>query len=718
MRCSQLERVVCALAVVALAAALIVHSSTVRPPVDIGVPGYDMRSYSNELTEMAKEYPRQWTHQNDLQLKKIYYPLEWLVPFLQSEKEVFPDWITSAKQLVASIPQWDNVFYIRYAEGEVTEFTPPSAEAFLATEEPQPFVVFLDVAGSDALPAVAKAWPDLSGSDGIRVRMDPARPGLVRVQASGIRVGESTHPFTLIGLKGDTLFKTEFAMRGINPGRIKVNIVDEKTGEPTAALVSIVSTHGRECPPNATPFYVHEHTELWRINPGGKNLDGDSRMSVIPGPFEMPIYPGKCRIAVLKGPEHRTLVEEFEVAPGAVVEKTLTPQRYVNLRERGWYSGDDHCHIGRNPARDPDILELLSALDLGVTNIAQAGDDYRVYFVQSAWGETSREEKNGHLMVAGQEDPRTSWRGHTLMYNIQNSIHNREGYYVYEDAFKEARRQGGLNGYAHSCWAFNARLGAAVSVPLQLVDFIELDTADGFAREALYHFWNMGFKLAAASGSDFPWGAVPGTPRFYTYVDGEFTFEKYMKSLQAGHTFTSRGGAFIDIRANGKLPGDIIQASAGEEIKVTFQATINPEFDALDRVEIVRNGEVVQEIKPTEGAQAWLDHQTTIRADESCWVAARVFGEFSNPRQAYGAFHRSSAHTTPFFVEVDGKPAVNAAALAGELAEARKTLDALEEIIENGDPSVDPILMGRQRQRLSQYVKEAREVYAKLEEAN
>lgn len=716
MRCSQLERFACLLIVLAFMAAPIVYSSNAGEDSDIGAPGFDMRDYSKSLSEMAHEYPRQWTQKNDYDLKKIYYPVEWRIPFLEAEQDALPSWTQSVRSLIGGIRQWENVFFVRYGNGEVLEFTPPRADAFLVLERPQSFVVFLERADSSVLPIIKESSADLGGSDGIRLRLGTEYPALVRLSVSGIKLGENSYPFALFSPEGNEVFRAEFTLRGIEPGRIKIRIVDEETSERTEALVSIYSEHGREFPPNASPFYVHEHTEYWRPAAGGKWPVKDSRVSIVPGPFEMPVYPGRCRIVAAKGPEYRILDEEFDVAPGSTVEKTLTVRRYVNLRKRGWYSGDDHCHIGRTPARDRDILDLLAAVDLSVANIVQAGDEHRVYFLQSTWGETSRASRDGHMMAAGQEDPRTAWRGHTLMYDIQNSIHNRKDYYVYEDAFKEARRQGGLTGYAHSAWAFKARLGTAVSVPLNLVDFIELDTADKFAREALYHFWNLGFKLTAMSGSDFPWAAVPGSKRFYAYVDGEFSFEKYMESLRAGHTFTSGGGAFIDIRANGRLPGSIMKASPGEAIRIRLSAAINPEFDLLDRVELVCNGEVIETIRPKDEAKTWLEHETSVTVDESCWLAARVFGKTYNARQAYGGLHPSNAHTTPFFVEVDGKPFMNRQALETELAEARKSLAALEAVIEKPEGSVDPILMERQRQRLLRYVKQAREVYDELEE--
>ncbi len=427
-------------------------------------------------------------------------------------------------------------------------------------------------------------------------------------------------------------------------------------------------------------------------------------------PFEMPIYPGKCEFTAAKGPEYLAVNETFDIASGETVKKKFSIRRFADLSARGWHSGDDHCHIGRSPARDENILDLLCAVDLDMTNIVQMGDEHRLYFVQSVWGKPSHASRGSHWMAAGQEAPRTKWRGHTLAYNLQNGIHNRETYYLYEDAFKEARAQGGITGYAHNAWAYQGEMAMTVSAALGLVDFVEVGNADLISTDGMYHFWNLGYRLSIAAGSDFPWGGVPGVPRFYTYVDGEFSVEKYMEALKAGHTFNSKGGAFIDARANGHLPGSQIEASPGDKITIRFSGTVNPEFDEFDRAEIVKNGAVVETIEPVGSPGGWLEHESTFVIDESCWFAVRCYGKKSAYRQAYKCdIHTSSAHTTPFFVTVDGKPILNKERFKVEMERAKASIAKFRSHIADPKPPIDLELMAKQKDRLLDYVNQAEE---------
>ena len=236
-----------------------------------------------------------------------------------------------------------------------------------------------------------------------------------------------------------------------------------------------------------------------------------------------------------------------------------------------------------------------------------------------------------------------------------------------------------------------------------------MDSADALSQASLYHFWNLGLRPFAACGSDFPWAAVPGSPRFYTYVNGELTAEKYLESLKNRHTFTSKGGTFIDIRANEELPGSVLKVSTGDKIKIRFSAAINPEFDALDRVEIVKLGKVVETIKSEEGGGLWLEHEMEIDASESCWIAARVFGkQYSEARTAYGGMHPSCAHTTPFFVEVDDKPFERSESFIAEVDTALDALRKLEKMVVEGHKEIDAELMAGQKQRLLDYIEQAR----------
>jgi hypothetical protein len=355
-------------------------------------------------------------------------------------------------------------------------------------------------------------------------------------------------------------------------------------------------------------------------------------------------------------------------------------------------------------------MALLSAVDLRVTNIVQMGDENSLYYLQSKWGEMSRYWYGDRVMMTGQEDPRTTWRGHVLMYDIENTIHDRDTYYLYEDAFKEAKRQGGLTGYAHNAAGFKAELGASVSVPLNLIDFFEMSGASGNAVDVAYHFWNLGFKVSVFNGADFPYGQIPGTQRFFAHVDGNLTVEKYLDSLKAGHTFTSHGGGFIDVRINGKLPGSTIEAKAGEQLKVTVKAAVNPDYGALGRVELVKHGKVIKSFEPENARDATLEYETTLEVDKSCWIAGRVFGKRGGATGTRGMTSSSGGHTSPFYIVVDGKPFWDEENLEAELARANKSLDEFTRLAK--EPTE---LKMKQRDRLLDYIEEARKVYRAME---
>ena len=68
-----------------------------------------------------------------------------------------------------------------------------------------------------------------------------------------------------------------------------------------------------------------------------------------------------------------------------------------------------------------------------------------------------------------------------------------------------------------------------------------------------YHFLDLGYKLTATAGSDFPWcGTGPtfgtddpswnariGNVRFYTHIDGEFGYDSWKENLKEGHTIAA-----------------------------------------------------------------------------------------------------------------------------------------------------------------------------------
>jgi len=681
---------------------------------DVDVPGFDIKRYTEFFQDMKVEYPRQITMEDETDLIRIGSRLgQYFTAKKQARDSAFNQWCDYVVGLIEYISKWDNAFVAEYDGENVTSFAGPGGERFLSGLENQPFIFNFRVKDSRKMYVLKTQQADLYGWGGIRLVVDPGYPTLFKLFISGIEEGLHDHSLTLETPDGETLYKGRFELKGVKPGRIKVRVIAEDTGEPTEVLMGLFPSNGRDLPERRVPYHLESGPTYIRMALGGGWPAKDTRACIVDGEFEMPVYPGPCRVVAVKGPEYRTLDETFDVPSGGYVSKTFGMKRFMDLRRWGWYSGDDHCHIGRDPTKDEDIVKLLSAVDLYATNIVQMGDQDGLYFLQSTWGDMSRYRYAGRVMMAGQEDPRTMWRGHTLMYDIQNTIHDRNTYYLYEDAFKEARRQGGITGYAHDAVRFEAERGATVSIPLGLVDFIELEGSDPLHTDAVYHFWNMGFRLPVFSGADFPYGQLPGGRRFYAYVEGDLTVEKYLEALRAGNTFASHGGGIVDMRVNGQLPNSIIEVKAGEPVKVTVRAALNPDIDAPARTEIVKHGKVIETVKPETRGDATLEYETTLTFEKSCWIAGRMYGESSSTHPDKGVRHGSAAHTSAFYVIVDGKPFWDEENLEAELARADAKLNELTQQVANPQ---DPALMKAQGERLLEYIDEAREVYNEMAE--
>ena len=63
----------------------------------------------------------------------------------------------------------------------------------------------------------------------------------------------------------------------------------------------------------------------------------------------------------------------------------------------------------------------------------------------------------------------------------------------------------------------------ALLAPEDKVDFVEIMQFNSIHPQDWYRFLNIGFRLPAAGGSDWPYMALPGSVRTYVQIDGEFT---------------------------------------------------------------------------------------------------------------------------------------------------------------------------------------------------
>jgi hypothetical protein len=207
---------------------------------------------------------------------------------------------------------------------------------------------------------------------------------------------------------------------------------------------------------------------------------------------------------------------------------------------------------------------------------------------------------------------------------------------------------GSLIGFAHFAWNVswnitNETKGFPWFVTTGDIDFVELLQFLKLNTLDYYEYLNLGFKITAAAGSDFPWASTIGEVRTLVYTGDKFNPDAWFAGLKAGHTFVSNGPALF-FSVDGKLPGEEIARKSGSSVKLSVQASSRPEIGAIKKIAIYNNEGLVAE-KDNITNQNTIEINLTHKLKRSQWIAAVVNCE-----------NGAVAHTTPVYVVVDNKP--------------------------------------------------------------
>jgi hypothetical protein len=176
------------------------------------------------------------------------------------------------------------------------------------------------------------------------------------------------------------------------------------------------------------------------------------------------------------------------------------------------------------------------------------------------------------------------------------------------------------------------------------------------ALEHYYRFLDLGCKLTALGGSDFPWcgrglrageeqvGPQIGDARFYTYLGGALTFERWLAGIKAGNTFVTTG-PMLEFEINGQRPGSSIDVQPGAKLRIVARGYGQAEQVPLQRLQVIGHGNVLREAKAGDAGQSSerLSLEFELPVEHGLWLAARVD---AGPAQM--------AHTTPVYVTVNG----------------------------------------------------------------
>ena len=267
-----------------------------------------------------------------------------------------------------------------------------------------------------------------------------------------------------------------------------------------------------------------------------------------------------------------------------------------------------------------------------------------------------------------------------------------------------------MSGYAHVAGEiFNVHRGLALDVPLGVVDFVEVMQDGILATDLWYDFLNLGFKLIPTAGSDFPYLGYPGQERNYVFVGETFSIDAWFEQLKASRTFVTNG-PMLDLEVNGQPMGSTVQLQPGDQIVISAQASLSPDLESLDRLELIIHGEVVAvENDVTTDNSISLEYSFVV--DEGIWIAARAYGT-----------GQASAHTAPVYVVVDERGFGNSDAIPDIAERMLMRLDEVDKLKVNVAEELEPwsvgepltAMLAKQRRQLLVRADKARRVYAAL----
>ena len=443
------------------------------------------------------------------------------------------------------------------------------------------------------------------------------------------------------------------------PGKnwVKVRVVDDETGKIVPCRIHFRSPDGVPYQPHGHHNQVNSNLDTWHIDVGGDTRLGQISYAYIDGTAQGWLPRGEVIVDAARGYEYEPLRTKIEIATGQQ-ELELRLKRWINMNERGWYSGDSHVHFLSTQGSHFES----QAEDLNVVNLLQSQWGSLFTNVEDFTGHPSVTREGNNIVYTSQEN-RQHFMGHMILWGLKNPVMP-----FCSDGPGEAEIGGPMEttlsywadeAHAQGGFVINPHFPFPNGEPAALVatgrlDAIEMIQQQEFMHNEWYRYLNCGYRLPLVGGTDKMSSDVPvGMYRTYVRIpdDEEFTYESWCLNVAKGRTVLS-GGPIIHFTVNGYEVGDTVELSSAGTVEVSAWAeSVVP----MSKLEIIQEGKVVasSEVdKPTRK----LSLNESIKIDGNSWLAARAGGPgYYAGYRYYDVWERGIfSHTSPVYVSVGG----------------------------------------------------------------
>ena len=454
-------------------------------------------------------------------------------------------------------------------------------------------------------------------------------------------------------------------------GRLALTVIDRVSGRPLPARVSIEGADGRSFAPDDAWRYADDGFDRRqrKVEYGYFHTRGSS---VVTAPA------GSVTVEVSRGPEYRVVRRTISVRSDSTASLRIVLDRLVDMPAAGWYSADLHVHMNYGGAyrNDPRNLAFQArAEDLHLVENLIVNKEGRVPDIGYFSGRPDPVSTSSTVIVHDQEY-HTSYWGHSGLLGLRRNV-ILPGYAAYPNTaaaslhptnaavFDQARAQEALTGYVHPFDSYPDPADSTkplthelpVDVALGKVDYYEaigfVDNYEVTAR-VWYQLLNCGFRLPTGAGTDamanFASLRGPvGMNRVFAKIAGPLDHRRWLAALKAGRTFATNG-PLLGFTLEGKeLGGELAIGADRRELvaKITLNSIV-----PVDRLEVVRNGEVVMQV-PLTGDRTRVSTTVRVPVQGSGWYLLRARG--NGPEYPILDFY-PYATTSPIYVTVDGAP--------------------------------------------------------------
>jgi hypothetical protein len=379
---------------------------------------------------------------------------------------------------------------------------------------------------------------------------------------------------------------------------------------------------------------------------------------------------GEYRFEIERGPEYALRSGNFRIDRAASDSKQVDMQRFVEMKNEGWWSGDLHVH--RPPK---DIRLLMLAEDLHVAPVitwwnetnpwsseepppstVTSFDTDRYYDIMA--GEDERGggallyfQRNQPLDLTGARHEYPSSLHYLMKAKSEGPVHvDVEKPFWWDVPMWIAARRVDSIGIAHNhMWRDGVLDNEAWGRPREKLRYPAPHGNGQWTQDIYYHVLNCGLRIPPSAGSAS--GVLPnpvGYNRVYVHIEGDLTYEKWWEGLRAGRVMVTNG-PLLRPMVNGHPPGHVFTAAAGEILELSIQLNLSLR-EPIEYLEIVRNGRVVHEVRLDEYAEA-RGKLPPVHFEESGWMLVRAV---TNHPKTY-----RFASSGPYYVEIDQKPRIS-----------------------------------------------------------